>query len=308
MPSLCNAAWLACSIGRSLILSILVFCAFSSRLQAADTQTTNRAELVYSGPFPLTENPNRMELLEETFLTEVLTSDDVAFDRFFGPASRLGWTRSAEIFGYQSLDRFNAAGANMFAKIGLDSLRTAAIEALPLESWQDHWLGGLSDFINGTLGNPEEEHIQLSSLAYSAVRSSWETYKHNARFQWGLRPWSDNPYLYFLVQAGHFESKPLLTLETRAGYTLFGASKIESRLALQLPASFRIAGTASAYPTRLDSGDPGASNFGLTLERFIGSRIKPDTLFYVGFRSGVRAGMSSSRHENFIACGFIKRW
>lgn len=308
MPKLSRTTRSACTVGQAIIVSLMGFMVAASNAHAADAPINSRLELTYSGPFVLTENPNRMELLRETFLTEVLTSDDVAFDRFFGPASRMGWTRTSELFGYQSLDRFNAAGASMFAKIGLDSLRSAAIEALPLESWQDHWLGGLGDFINGTLGNPEEEHIQLSSLAYSAVRSSWETERRSARIQWGLRPWSDTPYLYFLVQAGHYESKPLLTLETRAGYTLFGASKLESRLALQLPASFRIAGSASAYPSRLNGGEPGASNFGLTLERFVGSRLKPESLFYVGFRSGVRADAAGSRHENFIACGFIKRW
>src|SRR5207253_605645 len=122
----------------------------------------------------------------------------------------------------------NAAGANLFAKIGLDSLRTAAIEALPLEFWQDHWLGWLGDFINGTIGNPEEEQIRLDSISYSAVRASWESNNKNSGFQWGLRPWSRSPYLYLLAQAGHYDSRPLLAFETRAGYTLFGAPRIES--------------------------------------------------------------------------------
>jgi hypothetical protein len=306
MPKDCCITRAACAIAQTVLL-ILLCCWGAIPVQAADAPTTTQAELIYLGPFPLTENPSRMQLLKETFLTQVLTSDDVAFDRFFSPASTMGFARSRDLFGYESLERFNAVGASMFAKIGLDSMRSAVIEALPLESWQDHWLGGLGDFINGTLGNPEEEHIQLSSLSYSAVRASWETDKRNA-IQWGLRPWSNNPYVYFLIQAGHFESKPLLTLESRAGYTLFGASKLETRLAVQLPASFRLAGSASAYPTRLNSGEPGASNFGLTLERFFGTRMKPDSLFYIGFHSGIRAGAVSSRHENFIAMGFMKYW
>jgi hypothetical protein len=309
MPSLWSNTRASVAVRQRTQLFFLFFCAATVRLHAgSDSQTTNRADLIYSWPYPEIENPSRMELLKERFLREVLTSDDVVFDRFFGPAPVLNWARKGNVFGYNSLDQFNSAGAGMFAKIGLDSLRTAAIEALPLESWQDHWLGGLGDFINGTIGNPEEEHIQLSSLSYSAVRSSWETSNRSANFQWGLRPWSSSPYLYFLVQAGHFESKPLLTLESRAGYTLFGASKIETRLAVQLPASFRLAGSASMNPGRINTGDPSASFFGVTLERLLGSRLNPSALFYIGFRSGVHTSTSNPRHENFIAMGFTKHW
>ena len=111
-----------------------------------------------------------------------------------------------------------------------------------------------------------------------------------------------------LAQAGHFDARPLLTFESRAGYSLFGTTKIESRLALQLPASFRIAASAFVNPTRLNSTDPGSTGLGVTLERVLGSRLKPESLFYLGLRSGTRTVSSNPRHENMIVVGFAKPW
>src|SRR2546430_10455432 len=79
-----------------------------------------------------------------------------------------------------SLERFNTAGASLFSKIGLDSLRTAAIEALPLDLWQDHWLGWLGNLITGTIGNPRsEEHTsELQSQSNLVCRLLLEKKKH----------------------------------------------------------------------------------------------------------------------------------
>src|SRR5205823_816714 len=108
--------------------------------------------------------------------------------------------------------------------------------------------------------------------------------------------------------AGHFDQKPLLTLETRMGYTMFGASKVESRLTLQLPASFRIAGSASFDMARIGSTDPEAAHLGMTLERVIKSDgPSPEAVFYIGFRSGAYGGSSNPRHENIIVAGLFKR-
>ena len=198
----------------------------------------------------------------------------------------------------------------MFATIGLDSLRTAAIAVLPVDWWEEYWERKLANFIVGSIGNPQEEHIEIRSLSYSAVRSSWERANENAGIQWGVRPWRTSPYLYFLAHAGRLDGRRLITFEGRAGYTLFGsATRIEGRLTLQLPASFRIAGSGSFDPGRIGSGDPGATHFAVTLERVIGSGgPNPEGVFYVGFRSGVNGNSSNPRQENLIVAGLSRRW
>ncbi len=111
------------------------------------------------------------------------SSDSIVFDRLSSPSSRLGRERRQNRFGYASLDTFNSDGANTFATMGLDSLRTAAIEVLPFDRWQDSWLGRLAPLIAGTIGNPQEEHIEVTSISYSAIRSSWERENANGGIQ-----------------------------------------------------------------------------------------------------------------------------
>jgi hypothetical protein len=277
-------------------------------VEAASEGQTNQAAFSYTSPSITLENHLDLDVLRETFIDEVATSEDIVFDRVLGPVAQLSWARRQNNLGYASLERFNAEGASMFAKVGLDSLRNAAVEAFPTDFWQDHWLGWFASFVSGTLGNSEEERVQLTTVSYSAVRSSWEKSGRNTSIQWGLRPWNTSPYLYFLVQAGHFEGRPLLTLESRAGYTLFGSSKVEARLTLELPASFRLAASAAMDPGRVNSGEPGSRFVGVTLERLIGlAGSNPTALFYVGFRSGIRDTSPNPRHENMIVAGLFKR-
>jgi hypothetical protein len=293
-------------------LPICLFWAASFPLQAATSTQTNQEAILYTQPSLLLEGGNPIdEVLMDRFSHEIFTSDSIVFDRFVGPSSQLGWVRIQNRVGYGSLERFNSAGANMFATIGTDSLRTAIVGALPLEAWQDNWQGWLGSFITGTIGNVEEEHVELASASYSAVRSSWEDLNRDASFEWGFRPWRANPYFYFLAQAGHFEGRPLVTLEGRTGYTLLGSTKTEGRLSFQLPASFRLAAGAAFDPARMGSEDHGAAHFAVTLEKVLRSHgLIPDAVFFIGFRSGlIGTGSSSDRQrENLFLAGFTKRW
>jgi len=283
-------------------------CTAALPLQAASTDRTNQVVISYPPPFLTLEPAERSDVLNERFFQEVMTSDSIVFDRFSGPSSRLDWERRQNRLGYASLDTFNSDGAKMFATMGLGSLRTAAIEVL-FDRWQDYWLGGLTDFIAGTIGNPQEEHIQVASISYSAVRSSWERENANGGIQWGLRPWRTSPYFYLLAHAGRWDGQPLITLEGRAGYTFLGSTHIEGRVSLPLPASFRIAAGGSFDPGRMGSRDAGTAHLGVTLERVVRSRsLWPDGVFYVGFRSTVDGASSNGRNENLVVAGLSRAW
>jgi len=287
-------------------LAVLILCGFASQVVAAET--TNRADLYFASPYIELHLNTEDDTTLTTLFREMTSSDDVVFDQLGTASSRLGWIREQDRFGYNSLEDLNNDGARLFGRIGLDSLRTAAVASLPLEFWQDHWEGWFGNVLAGTIGNPEEEHLQYTSVTYSAVRSSWERANEGSGVQWGLRPWRTNPYVYVLAKAGHYEGRSLITAEGRAGYTMLGSSKLEARVALALPSSFQLAAAATTDPSRVNSMNEG-SHFAVTLERLVrSSALHPTTLFFVGFRSGYRTGSDNSRQENVFIAGFSRAW
>jgi len=287
--------------------AISILFAAALPLQAA---TTNEIGLSYEGRSLSIESAEESTGFTERFFREVMSNDSMVFDRFTGPSSRLAWERRQNVLGYGNLSRFNREGAGMFATIAMDSLRIAALEALPFELWQDYWEGRLASFIAGTIGNPQEEHIDVTSISYSAVRSTWEREAEKAGIQWGYRPWRTSPYVYFLAHAGHLDGRSLITLEGRAGYTLMGSSQLAGRLTLQLPASLRLAAAAAMDPARAGVQDPSARHLSVTLEWALPSRGggNPDGTCYVGFRSGANHNFGNLRQENLLVAGLSKSW
>jgi hypothetical protein len=238
------------------------------------------------------------------------SSDSRVFDRFTGPAPKLDWILQRERYGYSVLDRWNSAGANMFTSIGADSLRTAAMDLLPLDRWADFWQAHLLNFIVGAIGNSEERHIDLMSSSYSAVRYSWESANEGTALNWGVRPWGTSPYLYFIAQGGHLDGRSLITLEGRAQYTVLGSTKLEGRLTFQLPASFRLAAGTSIDPSCIGAHNPNSiPHIALTLERTIRrTGAIPDGVFFLGFRSGGAGNCSNLHTENRFVAGLSKNW
>ena len=291
----------------AVVLLSLVLCSVS----ALASDETNQAALAFPPPTVSLEiPPPRSDRFVRRFFEEVTSSDSTVFDRFTGPSPRLDWTRQEDRFGYHALDRWNSSGVNMFTSIASDSLRTVAVELLPLDHWADFWQGQLFNLIAGTIGNPQEQHIGLLSDSYSAVRTSWEVANEGAGLRWGLRPWGTSPYLYFIAQGGHLDGRSLLTFEGRAQYTVLGAPKLEGRLTLQLPASFRLAAGTSVDPFGLGSHDPNAMpHVAVTLERAIRhAGTVPDGVFYIGFRSHFSGNSSNPHTENMFVAGLSKRW
>ncbi len=286
-------------------------CSFLAALAAAVAaeEENDQASLSTATPAVSLQYDEPSQYFVKRFFEELVTSDSLVFDRYTGPSSRLNWTRDQNRFGYASLDRFNANGAKLFGAIAMDSLRTAAFAVLPLDFMQERWEGWLTDFVAGTLGNAEEEHVHLNTIGYSAARSEWERANQSVGFQWGVRPWRTNPYVYFLFRAGHFQGQPLITFEGRAGYTILGSTRLEGRLTIPLPGSFRIAAGTSVDPTRLGMQDSSTPRVAVTLERVIRTRDgAPQSVFYIGYRSGINRSYSSPRQESMLVAGLSRSW
>jgi hypothetical protein len=295
----------------ALRLALIPFAFVSAPLSASAIDETNQASLAFPPPaVNLEVPPTRSETFVRRFFEEVASSDSTVFDRFTGPSPRLDWTRKRDRYGYDAVDRWNSSGASMFTSIAADSFRTAALDLLPLDRWADFWQGHLLNFIADSFGNPQEQHIELMSSSYSAVRSSWESANEGTTLRWGLRPWGTNPYLYFIAQGGHLEGRSLVTLEGRAQYTVLGSTKLEGRLTFQLPASFRLAAGTSLDPSCIGSHEPDATpRIAVTLERAIRRTGScPDGVFYLGFRSRGSGNSGNPHTENLFILGLSKAW
>jgi len=295
--------------GFRLALISLIF--ISGSISASAIDDTNQASLAIPPPIAnLDFPPPPSDRFIRRVFEEMTSSDSTVFDRFTGPAPQLDWTRKQDRYGSEVIDRWNSAGASMFASIGADSLRTAVIDLLPLDRWADFWQGHILNFVAGAIGNPEEQHIELLSSSYSAVRYSWENANEGTGLKWGVRPWGTSPYLYFIAQGGHLDGRSLVTLEGRAQYTVLGSTKLEGRLTFQLPASFRLAAGSSIDPSCIGSHcTASVPHIAVTLERAISrSGAAPDGVFFLGFRSGGTGSSSNLRTENVFIAGLSKNW
>jgi hypothetical protein len=286
----------------------LLFAAFLP--SASDAAETNEKVVQISLEVPVTlQNANALDVLVDRFSREVTSDDRLVFDRLVGPTARLAWMRAENRSAAAAYDNINSQGRAMFAVIGVDSMRIAVVEALPLESWQEGWLRWAGQLIAGAIGNPEEQHLSLVSGSYSAMRSSWESASQETTLQWGIRPWNTYPYVYILTHAGRIEGHPLFTLEARAGYRFFDAPRIEGRLTTQLPASFRIAGGVAFDPSRITERGGGAPAFAATIEKV----LRPHTpasaaVLFAGYRSSVNTAFSTPRRENMFLAGLSTGW
>jgi len=78
-------------------------------------------------------------------------------------------------------------------------LRTAAIEVLPFDALAGLLAGTVGHFITGTIGNPQEEHIEMTSISYSL--SGHHGRRKMRRVSNGLPPVEDHTYVYLLAHA-----------------------------------------------------------------------------------------------------------
>ena len=292
---------------RAAVFSLI--CAVSI-LPIAQAAETNEDHPRFTVQDPVTlGNANALDVLIYRFSNQVMDSDRTVFDRISGPTAQLGKIRGENRFGGAFYDKLNRDGVGLFSTIGVDSLRIAAVDALPLDMWQNTSLRWLGKLVNGVIGNPEEQHARLTSPSYSAVRSSWENLAGDTGVQWGVRPWNTYPYVYVLAHAGRTDGKPLLTMAGRAGYRFFDAPRIEGRVTFRLPASFRIAGGVGFDPSHAAQQQRGGTEYAITLEKVLRPNSRyDDSVFFVGCRSGIHTSLGSSRRETVALAGLATGW
>src|SRR5206468_750100 len=142
---------------------------------------------------------------------ELIKHQGVIADKF-GPPSYFEWTRRFNRERYSIHDHINSVGASAMAHLVGDSMRETVVAALPLEEWK-----AFGQLLLGSIGNTAEERTETISASFSETEESWaqEAYRDKI-IQYGVRPWSSNPYGYCRVRVGHWgglENLPLFVFE-----------------------------------------------------------------------------------------------
>jgi len=105
---------------RFLLRLAFIFLTFiSGPISASAIDDTNQASLAIPPPavkFDVPAPPS--DRFIRRIFEEMTSSDSTVFDRFTGPAPKLDWTRRQDRYGSELIDRWNSAGASMFASIG----------------------------------------------------------------------------------------------------------------------------------------------------------------------------------------------
>jgi len=128
--------------------------------------------------------------------------------------------------------------------------------------------------------------------------------------QWGFRPWRTSPYIYVLAHCRALEWPDADHFRRTGGiYAVSGATRLEGRVALPLPAGFRISGRSVGRSWALRIRNLDTTRIAVTLERVIRSQgSNPEALFYIGFRSGMNRTQATARQENLLVVGLSRSW
>jgi hypothetical protein len=216
------------------------------------------------------------------------------FDRF-GPFSTLGRIWERDTYGYGSIDRINSAGKNAFVKIFTYAARETALANISMETW-----GNVSrSLVVNSVGNTAELEVNPLSESYTAAQASWwRAAVRDRRLAYGVRL-GTSPYGYFRVNIGHRGDAPLVVMETRVRYKLFGAERVEQSIFVPLPYGWRFHAGLSYMPSEPKSSETGPLITAFRLERPFGSSIF-DGAFFIG-------GSADRRNPSFTL-GFQVSW
>jgi hypothetical protein len=148
-----------------LHLGVFLLCASCVCFEPCAVGETNRAAIPYLPPSLMVQPNQPSEMFAVRLMEEVTANEGRVFDRFASPSARLSWARKQARLTRNGIEDINNDAAGMFTTIGLDSLREAAVELLPFKLWEDYWEGRLAEFIAGSIGNTDEERLELTSIS-----------------------------------------------------------------------------------------------------------------------------------------------
>jgi len=233
---------------------------------------------------------------ERHFREELLKNQNTLFDRLGPPADYdLMFNETSRGYGIHADEASRAETA--FQRVIQDSARDTALAILPVSHWIDIVPeGGFRTFaehlFEGSIGNTTERELGGLATTYSASESWWRG--QDQTFRYGVRP-DTRPYLYLASQLGHWDSRPLLTLETRARYLPFHRFQTSITATVPLPFACELSFSALCEPTQVAHTVAEA----LRLERVIGKGPSACAVFL---------GVSRGDVRNQVLFGLTRPW
>jgi hypothetical protein len=283
---------------KAWVVGALTCCGLAREALGADDSGTNQMSAIFPTPTLELEEPARSSDWQTRFGLELLKNQNLLLDRL-GPTSGYELTRRTQSLRYGIHDAVAAGAETAFERALQNSLQETALAMVPVGEWTEmvpveRWQGVAERFLEGSFGNTAEQEVGDLPSAYSATESWWRSARRDGTLRYGFRP-RTAPYFYATSDLGHFEDRPLLSLEARARYLPFNRFQTSFAATAPLPHSFELSLSALCEPTQLSRTTAAAAR----LQRVFGTGLSACALF---------VGVSHTASETAVFCGFSRPW
>jgi len=277
--------------------TVVFHCLTCSSVRAQDLGTNQMAVMLPPATLEL-DQTSMSDDWGGRFRSELLKNQNLLFDRL-GPPSGFEWAQEAQFLKYGVHQALALSARAAFERVLEDSARETALamlpvtewmEILPLERWQDFG----ERLLQGSFGNTAEQEVGDLPTTYSASESWWRNAGRDGTFRYGIRP-RMQPYIYMASEVGHFDDRPLLSLEARARYLLFDRFQTSLAATAPLPYALELSLGALCEPMQFSRTRACA----LRLQRVVGSGVSACAVFL---------GASHSAGQTTISFGLSRLW
>ena len=265
--------------------------------RAGDFGTNEMAAMLPAPTLELDE-PATASDWEGHFRLELLKNQNVIFDRL-GPPSGYTWMRESQALKYSVHEELGNQARDAFERVFEDSAKETALAIFPVAEWMEmlpleKWQSFGERLLQGSFGNSAEQEIDDLPATYTASESWWRNADRNGTFRYGIRP-RTSPYLYVSSFLGHFDDRPLLSLEGRVRYLPFNRFQTSMSATAPLPYACELSLSALCEPLQASHTTACA----LRLQRVVGAGVSACALFL---------GVSRSVYETGVFFGFSRPW
>ena len=283
---------------KSWLYGTLAVCGSFVVPMRADTLGSNQMATIFPAPALSLGDDSRENEWERRFKQELLKNQNSLFDRL-GPPADYDLISDKASRGYGIHAEMASRAETAFQRVIQDSARDTALAILPVTQWMEIIpQGGFRTFaeqlFEGSIGNTTERELGGLPATYSAAESWWRNAGQDRTFRYGVRP-ETRPYLYASSQLGHWDSRPLLTLESRARYLPFHRLQTSLTATVPLPFAFELSLSALCEPTQFSHTAAEA----VRLERVIGKGASARAVFL---------GVSRGEVKSQVLFGFTSPW
>jgi hypothetical protein len=281
-----------------LLVTVTLLGSLSLAVQGAEESRSNEMSLMYLPPSLELNGVSASTNWQEQFGNELAKNQNILFDRL-GPPAGFGLTREVQTLRYHINEEIASRGQGVFQSILQNSAQETALAIFPVAEWMEilpleEWQTFGERLLQGAFGNSAEKEIGDLPSTYTVSESAWRNAGKEGTFRYGIRP-RTAPYLYLASELGHFDNRPLLSLEGRVRYLPFNRFQTSLAATAALPYAFELSLSALCEP--LQSSHTTAT--AVRLQRVLGTGVSACAIFL---------GVSRSAAETGVFFGLSKPW